>query len=59
MRHNSPKLQTLEAPHRPLRLDQLAFLKEDSSRVDDIGTLLDQTNVILLIIDTIPGALMA
>jgi len=59
MRCNLPKLQTLEAPRRPLRLDRLAFLKEDSSRVDDIGALLDQTNVVLLIIDTIPGALTA
>jgi len=59
MRCNSPKLQTLEVPHRPLRLDQLAFLKEDSSRVNNIGALLDQTNAILLIIDTIPGALTA
>jgi len=59
MRRNSPKLQTLEAPRRLLRLDQLAFLKEDSSQVDDIGVLLVQTNVVLLIIDTIPGALTA
>jgi len=57
MRRDFAQLQALEPPSGSFILQELALLQQHSGRMNDIGTLLDQTQIAVLVVDadTIQG----
>ena len=54
MQCNTSKFGALEATRRVPMLDQVTFLKESHSRMDDINTFLNHITIIILVADTNP-----
>jgi hypothetical protein len=51
MRRDSPQLGALESSCGALILEQLALLQQDGSRVRNVGTFLNQAEIVFLVVD--------